>query len=298
MKAEWYLKIPVLLMAAVPVLFVGHVGAEVYLLEEANGVLGRHEYHTTLPDESLIEIARNFSIGYNSITESNRGLNPFVPGTAIDVTINTGKLLPDTELKAGIVINLSDYRLYCFFSEGEERFVAVFPIGIGDDHWETPLGSYSVVDKLIRPAWAPPPSIRKEDPSLPLRVPPGPENPLGSHALRLSQRSILIHGTHRPYSVGRKASHGCIHLYPEDIPILFGMVKKGTKVSIVRQPVKVGMSGGRIFIQVHDDTDFKDNYVAETKRVLERKDLQTVDYEKLMLVIRERNGIPTDITAD
>ena len=84
-------------------------------------------------------------------------------------------------------------------------------------------------------------------------VPPGPDNPLGSHALRLSARSVLIHGTNRPFAVGRRASHGCIRMYPEDIPKLFQAVPNGSKVTIIRQPVKVGVSNSRVFIEIHKD---------------------------------------------
>jgi len=117
------------------------------------------------------------------------------------------------------------------------------PIGIGDQGKETPVGTFTIIEKIIKPAWYVPESIRKEEPDLPAVVPPGPDNPMGSHALRLSNPTLLIHGTNRPWGIGMRSSHGCIRLYQEDISVLFGMVKRGTPVTIVDQPVKAAAGG-------------------------------------------------------
>ena len=86
-----------------------------------------------------------------------------------------------------------------------------------------------IVEKKIKPSWHPPKSIRKEheeagDP-LPKIVKPGPDNPLGSYAMRLGRRDYLIHGTNKPYGIGMRISHGCIRLYPEDIEELFSTLR-------------------------------------------------------------------------
>jgi L,D-transpeptidase ErfK/SrfK len=132
---------------------------------------------------------------------------------------------------------------------------------------------------------------------LPRVVPPGPDNPLGSHALRLSDRSILIHGTNRPYAVGRKASHGCIRLYPEDIPRLFQKVSQNTKVTIIRQPVKVGTLKGKVYIEIHKDRRLKINYFDEVVRLLKKKHLDDiVDKEKMLSALKEKRGFPVNIS--
>jgi L,D-transpeptidase ErfK/SrfK len=130
-------------------------------------------------------------------------------------------------------------------------------------------------------------------------VPPGPDNPLGTHALRLSRGSILIHGTDTPFAVGRKASHGCLRLYPEDIPILYERVPVGTTVTIVREPVKVGLREGRVFVEVHQDEDARIDYRAEATRLLKkRKLLGSVDADKLDAAVRGLAGFPVDVSAD
>ena len=135
-------------------------------------------------------------------------------------------------------------------------------------------------------------------PELPAVVPPGDDNPLGTHALRLSNLSILIHGTNRPFGVGRRVSHGCIRLYPEDIPLLFERAAMEESVMIIRQPVKVGTRGDRVFIEVHADPGAGD-YLNDAVYLLVRKDLvHRADFSKLFQAVTEKRGVPVDITAE
>jgi len=175
--------------------------------------------------------------------------------------------------------------------------VTTFPIGIGSEGTDTPEGNFKIVGKQVDPSWYVPASIRKEKPTLPRVVPPGPDNPLGSHALRLSANSVLIHGTNRPYAVGRKASHGCIRMYPEDIPELFRLVPKGFRVSIVRQPLKLGIKNNEIYMEVHNDKDKNLNYYKEAIALLIKKNLlESVSTEKLYHALKEKRGIPVNIS--
>lgn len=261
-------------------------------------VIGNVETYTVKEGESLIEIARDFDLGFNEIADANPELDPFVPGTGATVIIPRSWVLPDSENPKGILINLSEMRLYFFQGEGKSKEVWTFPIGIGDEGNNTPLGSFRVIQKTANPSWHPPESIRKERPELPRVVPPGRENPLGTHALRLSLNTILIHGTNRPFGVGRKVSHGCIRLYPEDIPKLYGMVPRGTKVTIVRQPVKAGLKDGKVYIEVHKDEHARDlNYLNEAVRILTKKGLLNhVDTEKMYLSVERKSGVPEEIS--
>ena len=181
-----------------------------------NSVIGKVRYYKVRDSESLIEIARMFNLGYNGITEANPGADPFVPPNGMVVQVPTEWVLPDVREREGIVINIAELRLY-FFPRRNSGKVYTFPIGIGDEGTETPTGSFKIIQKKVNPAWKVPKSIKKEDPKLPDVVPPGPDNPLGTHAMRLSASSILIHGTNRPWGIGRRVSHDseywlhCIH---------------------------------------------------------------------------------------
>jgi L,D-transpeptidase ErfK/SrfK len=121
--------------------------------------------------------------------------------------------------------------------------------------WETPLGMTSIVAMARNPAWYPPQSVRDEhaadgDP-LPRIVPPGPENPLGTRALRLGLPGYLIHGTNRPAGVGMRVSHGCVRMFPEDVEFLFERIKVKTPVRIINVPVKIGWDGEVLVAEVH-----------------------------------------------
>jgi L,D-transpeptidase ErfK/SrfK len=259
-----------------------------------DSVIGMVRYYTVRENESLIEIARMFDLGFNEISNANPGTDPFVPPDGMRAKIPAEWILPDVKVRQGIIINIAEMRLY-FFPERNSEFVYTFPIGIGDEGTETPVGRFRIIQKIAQPYWRVPKSIKKEDPELPDVVPPGPDNPLGSHAMRLSAPGILIHGTNRPWGIGRKVSHGCIHLYPEDIPWLFDHVKKGTRVTIVEQPVKVGLRGNRIYLEVHDVG--KKDYLQEALSILGKKKLiGKIDQERLDRVIREKDGIPAVIS--
>jgi len=261
---------------------------------QGGDLVGAVNSYLVVKDDSLIEIARTFGLGYNEICDANPGLDPFIPGTGEVVRLPLSWVLPDVPRNRGVVINLSEMRLY-YFPSVEGKSVFTFPIGIGDEGSETPVGMFSVSEKRIAPAWKVPDSIRREEPQLPRVVPPGPDNPLGSHALRLSGGSVLIHGTNKPWGVGRKASHGCIRLYPEDIPVLFQLVQTGDRVLIVRQPVKIGMNHGKVFMEVHQGENI--DYVKEALRmIMSRGLLHRIDSAKFFRALREKSGMPVDIS--
>lgn len=271
--------------------------AEVYPYREGETVIGYAQTYKVNNHESLIEIARKYDLGYNEIADANPDLDPFVPGEGISVEIPTSWILPDVTSYEGIVVNLSEMRLYYFFTEGGSRLVTTFPIGIGIEGYDTPTGDFRVIEKIENPSWYVPESIQKERPQLQMVLPPGPDNPLGSHAIRLSSRTILIHGTNKPWGVGRRVSHGCIRLYPEDIPKLFELVPNGSPVTIVRQPVKIGIKDNRVFIEVNSDQEEKRNYFNEAVKLLTEKNLlQNISTEKLYKALVEKRGIPLDIS--
>ena len=96
-----------------------------------------------------------------------------------------------------------------------------FPVGVGKAGM-TWTGNARVEGKFVRPAWAPPDSIRAENPRLPRVIPGGsPHNPMGAAALTLRGGEYAIHGTNRPELIGGFVSHGCIRMYNADIRALY-----------------------------------------------------------------------------
>jgi len=285
----------ILILFLVPLLSINTSHSEVFSFNKDSSVIGFSRIYNIQGTESLMEIARKFNLGYNEIAASNPDIDPFLPDADTPVIIPTSWILPDVASYNGIVINLSEMRLYYFFQQKGINLVRTFPIGIGREGYDTPLGQFRIIQKQENPSWHPPESVRAEKPELPKIVPPGPDNPLGTHSLRLSLNTYLIHGTNKPWGVGRRVSHGCIRLYPEDIPILFNLVKIGDKVEIVKQPIKIGVKDNKVFIEVHED-DF-DNYFGEAFLLLTKKNLlERVHTGKLYYALRKKSGEPFDIT--
>ena len=268
-------------------------GAELIFRQDVGGITG---IYTIKDGDSLIELARRFDIGYNEIAAVNRGVDKFVPKVGTIVIIPREWILPDVQNRRGIVINLAEMRLYYFHPRTRE-LIETFPVGIGDEGWDTPTGTYRIIQKIVNPVWHVPASIRAQKPDLPDIVPPGPDNPLGTHALRLSIGTILIHGTYRPYGIGRRVSHGCIHLYPEDIAQLFEKTIIGTKVVIVRQRVKAAIVDSRVLVEIHADGGAGLEY--EAVNLLKKKGLLSrIDLGRLKTAILDTLGIPIDISRD
>ena len=262
-------------------------------------VIGSPQTHQAAEDESLIEIARDYDLGYNAIVAANPSLDPFVPGTGKTVEVPTAWILPRAAVPGALVVNLSEMRLYFFAPprRNDPGWVLTFPIGIGDEGTETPLGKFQVVAREHNPVWRVPLSIQRERPDTPAQVPPGPDNPLGTHALVLSGPFILIHGTNKPWGVGRRASHGCLRLYPEDIPWLYGLVHVGTDVIIEREPVKVGLHNNRVYVEVHADEEAPaDNAVVAKRLLAGRGLLKRVSPSKLEAALQQQSGMPVDVT--
>ena len=128
-----------------------------------------------------------------------------------------------------IVIRTSERRLY--YTIDRHRALR-YPVGVGrrGKQW---TGDTHIAAKYVHPAWTPPPEVRRDIPSLPHVVPPGPRNPLGPRALGLGRAFYAIHGTNRPKSIGGFVSYGCIRMYNSDIIDLFERVRVGTRVIVL-----------------------------------------------------------------
>lgn len=225
-------------------------------LGDDTDVVGRLRHTTVQGEETLLDIARAYDLGYDEIRAANPTVDPWTPPVGQRIVLPTAHVLPQTS-REGVVINLPARRLFYYppAEPGAPRRVITHPIGIGREGWATPLGATKVARKHASPAWTVPASIRREhaakgDP-LPAVVPPGPDNPLGSHALRLGWSSILIHGTNKPAGIGMRVSHGCIQLYPEDIAPLFEAVPVGTPVTVVDQPYLAGVGPDGLVLEAH-----------------------------------------------
>lgn len=202
---------------------------------------------TAKDEDTLVYLARDYNVGYVELIAANPGVDPWLPGQGTKLTIPTRHLLPDAPQK-GLVINLGEMRLYAYLIDGQPP--VTFPLGVGREGLETPTGTTEIVRKVKGPVWFPTARMREEKPDLPAEVGPGKENPLGTHALYLGWPEYLIHGTNRPYGIGRRVSSGCMRMYPEDIVRLYALIPKGTPVTVVEQEMKTGWIDGMLYLEI------------------------------------------------
>jgi hypothetical protein len=135
-------------------------------------------------------------------------------------------------LKNGAILSDIDSRALHYWSE-DETIYKLYPTSVPMTADLTRKGRTKVVRKVVGPSWRPTPEMRKRNPEWPEYVGPGPDNPLGSHALYLSWTFYRIHGTHDTRKIGRRSSNGCIGLYNEQIAELYELTKVGTQVLLI-----------------------------------------------------------------
>lgn len=137
-----------------------------------------------------------------------------------------------SNLRNGAVLVDIDSRALHYWAE-DESFYKLYPSSVPLTEELTRRGRTKVVRKVEGPSWRPTPSMLKRNPEWPEFIGPGPDNPMGTHALYLSWTYYRIHGTHDTRKIGRQSSNGCIGLYNEHIAELFGLTKVGTQVLLI-----------------------------------------------------------------
>lgn len=266
-------------------------------------LLGEVRSRVVRAGDTLERIARAEGLGYTELLAANPGIDPWLPTPRARLVLPTAHLVPDIGFP-GILVSLTQQRL--FFAARAGAAPVSFPIGIGQAGSETPVGRTRVVGKRENPYWTVPETLRRENPDLPAVMPPGPDNPLGSHALDLAWPGYVIHGTNRPYGVGRRVSHGCIRLYPEDIVRLYPEVPEGMPVTIIDDPAIVGWVDGNLYMEVHPNQTEADE-IESAGRLLEPGNADEpihlvrqaagarwpdVDWRKVIDTARDRRGVP------
>jgi len=260
---------------------------------EAVTVVGEPQSHHIVRYQNFYEIARMYNLGFWELAKYHRTLDHFYLPWDTDIVIPTQWVLPEDFKPPGYLINVAELRGYRYFPDKSE--VRTYPIGIGVLDYKTPIGSkFRVQSRVENPSWRIPASLRwKYDQAV---MPPGEDNPVGSHWLGLSKYGL--HGTHAPMGVGRLVSHGCIRHYPEDIKQLYEITPVGTTVEIMYEPVKFGYLKGRIFMEIHEDIYFRvGEMLPYALKKLEAKGLAAqINWTKFLRAVAEQSGAPVDIT--
>jgi lipoprotein-anchoring transpeptidase ErfK/SrfK len=118
-----------------------------------------------------------------------------------------------------IVVSIPDRRLVVIENDA---VVVTFPVAVGAPASPSPVGTFTVINRIPNPTYYKPGTV----------IAPGPTNPLGTRWIGLSEKSYGIHGTDVPASIGFARSHGCIRLRNADVERLFERVRTGDVVEI------------------------------------------------------------------
>jgi L,D-transpeptidase ErfK/SrfK len=290
------------------------VQTERFVLAPGQEIVGTVQIVKVRKGETLSDIGRRFNVGFEEMTRANPKVDPWLPKPGTPVVVPTQYILPDAP-HAGIVVNLAAMRLFYYppHKRGEPQVVITHPVGIGRQGWKTPQGVTHVLWHEKNPIWHVPPSIlaehSQEGEPLPKVMGPGPDNPLGDYALHLGWPGYLIHGTNKPVSVGLRVSHGCVHLFPEDIAQIYRMVRNGTEVRVVNEPYVFGWKDGRLYMQSAGPlADDKRPWQKRARRLLERaltvaqrRELkrhdEKVDWSRVAQLVDAPAGVPVPVSG-
>lgn len=288
-------------------------------------VVGQVQVIKAQYEDSFADLGEKYELGYSEMIAANPGVDAWLPvkreGEETDVVLPTQFVLPPGK-REGIVINLAEYRLYYFPKDRD--VVYTFPLGIGREGWGSPVGTTKITAKTPNPTWTPPASIKAEharngDP-LPNVVPAGPDNPLGPFKFTLGMPGYLIHGSNAKFGIGTGTSHGCFRMFNKNVLQMASMVPVGTPVRIINEPYKIGVSGGKVYLELHQPLNVSDGslvavgapsaasieelnerYNAVMNAVLKRPDLKDtiqIDRDKAWEVVRAETGVPTEVGFD
>jgi L,D-transpeptidase ErfK/SrfK len=276
---------------------IGEVGAQ-------QTTIGASSTHLVRKGDTFLDLARQYDLGYNELVAANPTVDPWLPAVGTNLVIPSEWILP-AGTREGFVVNIPEMRLYYYLpaSHGSDASTVVsYPVGLGRQEWRTPKADFRVRGKTKNPVWVLPETVKVEriaEKGFAEEFIPGghPDNPLGRHRIELTLGAYAIHGTNKLWGVGMQVSHGCVRLYPEDIAALFPLAEVGAKGRFDYQPVKIGVRGGRVLVEVHEDIYGHTPWLwLEAQAVMQASGLQQyIDQAKLQAAVEAAAGIPTDV---
>ncbi len=283
------------------------VALELPLPPPGEDIVGQVQVIKAKYEDTFADLGKANDLGYTEMVAANPGVDAWLPGEGSEVILPTRFILPAGP-REGIVINLAEYRMY-YFPKGR-NVVYTYPLGIGREGWGSPITNTAITGKTPNPAWYPPKSIREEhaaegDP-LPTVVAPGPNNPLGPFKFTLGTPGYLIHGSNKKFGIGMRVSHGCFRMLNNNVLELAGMAPVGTKLRIINEPYKFGVSGGKVYLEAHAPLDdhgepsLVDKHTAVINALLKRDDLVNqlrLDWDVVRQVVAAEDGLPIEIAV-
>jgi L,D-transpeptidase ErfK/SrfK len=275
------------------------LGASARPLADFDRVVGGVIAYTTMPGDGLRSLGARFGVDVATLAAES-GL---APSAALPVgrtlRIDNRHVVPEGLSPGAIIVNIPQRML--FTTDG--TLPVGLPVAVGRPSWPTPLGPFTIVMKEENPTWDVPASIQEEarhaGRSLPAKVPPGPDNPLGRFWLGLSVPGVGIHGTNAPSSIYGAVTHGCIRMHPDDIAWLFPRVSAGGAGHTIHEPVLLAVTADEIYLEVHRDVYGRARWSAREEAemlVHGRGVAEWVDWDLVREVIAARRGVARPVS--
>lgn len=274
--------------------------AATYSLSEGQDVVGNTFVVSLKPGDSLDTLAAQYDMSVHEVLEANPFLGSGVLRGGQKVTIPARFVLPKKEYRknGGVVINLSELRLYYFSQDG--HYVTTYPVALGRKGWRTPATAARIVKKSVNPDWHVSKTIKqyhykKTGEWLPDVVRGGTgKNPLGGYAMYLSTPGILMHGTNSPMSIGKFVSSGCIRLSPKNAEELYHHIKVGAPVHIVNHAHKAGWVNGELYLESHIPVAMGGGQASHEQVIRNAvgKRAADVQWDKVDKVSSQQRGVP------
>jgi L,D-transpeptidase ErfK/SrfK len=266
----------------------------------SNAIVGREFQYIVLRGDSLTSVGARFGVAVSTLAATNGLSSSAFLKEGQKLQIDNRHIVP-AFLANGIVINIPQ-RMFFYFNQHDG--IRAFPVALGRPDWPTPVGPFTIVGKRENPEWNVPESIQeemlREEKTVTGCVPPGPDNPLGTHWFRLSIPGYGIHGTIAPASIYHFLTHGCIRMNPDDIAAIFPEVMPGTPGRILYQRLLIAKVGARVFLEVHRDIYGKQpTPLPRLLEILRTHDLgSSLDWEKVKLLIEKQEGVAREVTKN
>ena len=146
-----------------------------------------------------------------------------------------------------VVLNVAARKVILF---NKTEAVKEYPVGVGTSLTPTPLGKFKIVRRIYNPGWVNPYRQSKV-------IAPGERNPIGQYwlgfAMNKKSQEYGFHATSDLNSIGKASTHGCIRLNPQDMKEFFNLVKLGTIVHVIYNPIEVKEFENKLFVRAYPD---------------------------------------------
>lgn len=175
-------------------------------------------------------LAERFHMSETYLAELNPGASFNRAGTVIKVARVGANQTVQVER---IVADKGRKQVRAYDSSG--NLVAAYPATIGSDSTPSPSGTVTVERIALDPEYTYNPRInfKQGDNDRVLRIPPGPNGPVGNVWIALSKPTYGIHGTPEPHKIGKTNSNGCVRLTNWDAKELAKLVRPGVIVQFI-----------------------------------------------------------------